>query len=79
MADDLREREPTRAQGDNPPAAGVRSDSAGTSGPDGGAAPGGAAVDRAEDRSVPAGSSSGSTGPGSADPLRDVEHATADE
>lgn len=79
MADDLREREPTRAQGDNPAAAGVRGDIAGTSGPAGGVAPGGAAVDRAEDRTESAGSSSGSAGAGSADPLRDVEHPTADE
>jgi hypothetical protein len=73
MSDDQRQRHPIRDQGDNPPEDGTRSDYAGTGGPTSGVAPGGAAVDRAEDRA-----SSGGDAP-VRDPLADVEHPTADE
>jgi hypothetical protein len=85
MADDLRERNPIRDQGDNPPEDGVRSDIGGTSESGGGprsggatgVAPGGQAVERADDRA----DGGGAAGAGEAprDPLSDVEHPTADE
>lgn len=78
MADDLREREPLRDQGDNPPEEGIRSDIGGTS-RGGSVAPGGAAVERADDEMEPA-SDAGTSGTGGrANPLSDVEHPTADE
>ncbi len=82
MADDLREREPTRDQGDNPPENGIRSDIGGTGGSGGGVAAGnesvsgGTAVRRADARMTPAESSSSGEAP--PDPLDDVDHPTAD-
>ena len=73
MADDQRERHPARDQADNPAEDGTRSDHAGTGAGPSGVAPGGTAVDRADDRAT----SDGQTPP--RDPLADVEHPTADE
>ena len=82
MADDLREREPTRDLADNPPEDGVRSDVGGTSASGGGVAAGNDtvssadAVERADARMAPASGDAGSVPP---DPLSDVKHPTADE
>ncbi len=73
MSDDLRERDPIRDQGDNPPEDGIRSDHGGTGAGPGGVAPGGPSIERAERRST-----SGGHEP-ARDPLADVEHPTADE
>lgn len=74
MSDDLREREPMRDQGDNPPEDGVRSDVGGSSAGATGVAAGGAAVDRAERVTEPTDASAAEP-----DPLSDVKHPTADE
>ena len=80
MADDQRERQPLRDQGDNPPEDGIRSDLGGSSATAGGVAPGGAAVERADDRSEPPPSGGdGGSGPADPDPLDHVKHPTADE
>ncbi len=81
MADDLRERQPDRDLGDNPPEDGIRSDigaSAGAGGAgSGGVAAGGPAIRRAANRVADAGTDEGGEPP--RDPLSDVEHPTADE
>jgi hypothetical protein len=73
MSDDQRQRHPVPDQRDNPPEVGTRSDYAGTSATTAGVAPGGAAVERAEDRAASGG------GAPPRDALADVEHPTADE
>jgi hypothetical protein len=72
MSDDLRERQPARDLGDNPPESGTRSD-VGASGGDGPAAPG-PVVARTEQ--VATDTDDDAT---PVDPLADVEHPTADE
>ena len=76
MSDDLRERQPERDLGDNPPEDGIRSDVGATS-TAGGVAAGGPAVGRADARIEAADTTSGDKAP--RDPLSDVEHPTADE
>jgi hypothetical protein len=73
MSDDLREREPIREQGDNPPHDGVRTDHAGSSEGPTPVAPGGDSVERAQDRMTGDGG-----GDRPKDPLANVEHPTAD-
>ncbi len=77
MSDDLRERQPERDLGDNPPEDGIRSDVGATATTGGGVAAGGPAVGRADARIE--GAMSGSAGEAPPDPLADVEHPTADE
>ena len=80
MADDQRERHPLRDQGDNPPEDGTRSDLAGSSASSGGVAPGGGAINRADQRAESSGSGGDTAGAGrDTDPLAHVEHPTADE
>jgi hypothetical protein len=73
MTDDERERQPRRDRGDSPPEDGTRSDVGGSGAGVGGVAPGGDAVERAEERTEPTGGTAGAE-----DPLRRVEHPTPD-
>ncbi len=75
MSDDLRERQPERDLGDNPPEDGIRSDVGGTA-TTGGVAAGGPAISRANARIEGTDSGGGGEAP---DPLSEVEHPTADQ